>query len=50
MQAGQGLPLHHYLLLQFKNMKTLLIGLLFATMLDGSIYDFKVPGLNGWGN
>lgn len=28
-------------------MKTLLIGLLFATMLDGSIYDFKVPGLLG---
>jgi glutathione peroxidase len=28
-------------------MKTLLIGLLFATMLDGSIYDFKVAGLMG---
>jgi glutathione peroxidase len=28
-------------------MKTLLICLLFATFLDGSIYDFKVPGLMG---
>ena len=28
-------------------MKTLLISLLFATLLDGSIYDFKVPGLLG---
>jgi len=28
-------------------MKTLLICLLFATVLDGSIYDFKVPGLMG---
>lgn len=28
-------------------MKTLLVCLLFATMLDGSIYDFKVPGLMG---
>ncbi len=28
-------------------MKTLLIGLLFTAFLDGSIYDFKVPGLLG---
>ena len=28
-------------------MKTLLIGLLFATLTDGSIYDFKVPSLDG---